>query len=161
MPFHQHLLEFCHYPTQKQCHFGQKKKKKKKKEEKKKPFFKQVNGKNVTNHKGHIDIIVIEYNCSFWNLRDQFRNIPKLRGCKMHFSLKTIADFIKSSLCGLLYGIGSLQVIIWGVEGWILSTDVSCAAVMGRRWIICYYIVERPIGCGVWCLDLLGFLGSC
>ena len=65
------------------------------------------------------------------------------------------------SLCGLLYGIGSLQVIIWGVEGWILSTSLSCAVVMGRRWIICYYIVVRLIGCGVRCLDLLGFLGSC
>ena len=32
---------------------------------------------------------------------------------------------------------------------------------MGRRWIVYYYIVERFIGCGVWCLDLLGFLGSC
>ena len=47
-----------------------------------------------------------------------------------------------------------------GVDG-ILLTGVSCAAVTGRRWIICYYIVERLIGCGVWCLDLLGFLGSC
>ena len=65
------------------------------------------------------------------------------------------------SLCGLLYGIGSLQVTIWGVEGWILLTGVSCAIVMGRRWIICYFIVVRFIGCGVWCLDLLGFLGSC
>ena len=25
----------------------------------------------------------------------------------------------------------------------------------------CYCIVVRLIGCGVWCLDLLGFLGSC
>ena len=58
------------------------------------------------------------------------------------------------SLCGLLYGIGSLQVIIWEVEGWILSTGVSCV-------IVCYYIVVRLISCGVWCLDLLGFLGSC
>ena len=65
------------------------------------------------------------------------------------------------SLCGLLNGIGSLQVIIWEVEGWILSTGVSCAVIMGRQWIICYYIVVRLIGCGVWCLDLLGFLGSC
>ena len=42
-----------------------------------------------------------------------------------------------------------------------MLTSVSCAVVMGRRWIICYYIVVRLIGCGVWCLDLLGFLGSC
>ena len=32
---------------------------------------------------------------------------------------------------------------------------------MGRQWIICYFIVERLIGCGVWCSDLLGSLGSC
>ena len=28
-------------------------------------------------------------------------------------------------------------------------------------WIICCFIVVRLIGCGVWCLDLLGFNGSC
>ena len=65
------------------------------------------------------------------------------------------------SLCGLLYGIGSLQVTIWGVEGWFWLTGVSCAVVMGGRWIICYFIVVRLIGYEVWCLDLLGFLGSC
>ena len=47
-----------------------------------------------------------------------------------------------------------------GVDG-ILSTGVSCVVVMGRRWIICYFIVVRLVGCRVWCLDLLGFLGSC
>ena len=52
-------------------------------------------------------------------------------------------------------------MIILGVEGWILSTGVSCAVVMGRQWIICYYIVVRLIGCGPWCLDFLGSLGSC
>ena len=40
-----------------------------------------------------------------------------------------------------------------------MLTSVSCAVVVGRQWIICYYIVVRLIGCGVWCLDLLGFLG--
>ena len=64
------------------------------------------------------------------------------------------------SLCRLLYGIGYLRVIIWGVDG-ILSIGVSCVVVMGRRWTIYCYIVERLIGCGVWCLDLSGFLGSC
>ena len=49
----------------------------------------------------------------------------------------------------------------WGVEGWLLLTDVSCAIVMGRLWIICYFIVVRLIGYRVWCLDLLGFFGSC
>ena len=65
------------------------------------------------------------------------------------------------SLCGLLYGIGSLQVTIWGVEWWILLTGTSRAGVMGRRWIICSFTVVRLIGCRVWCLDLLGSLGSC
>ena len=46
------------------------------------------------------------------------------------------------------------------VDG-ILSTSVSCVAVMGRWWTIYCYIVERLIGCGVWCLDLSGFLESC
>ena len=65
------------------------------------------------------------------------------------------------SLCGLLYGIRFLQVTIWRVEWWLLLIGVSCAVVMGRWWIICYFIVIRLIGCGVWCLDLLGFFGSC
>ena len=45
-----------------------------------------------------------------------------------------------------------------GLFSW---TGALCAVVMGRRWIICYFIVVRLIGCGVWCLDLLGFHGSC
>ena len=40
-------------------------------------------------------------------------------------------------------------------------TGVSCVAIMGRQWTVYCYIVERLIGCGVWCLDLSGFLGSC
>ena len=36
-----------------------------------------------------------------------------------------------------------------------------CVVVMGRRWIICYCIVVRRTGCGVWCLDHLGLHGSC
>ena len=55
----------------------------------------------------------------------------------------------------------SLQETIWGVEGWTLLTGALCVIVMGRRWIICYCIMVRLTGCGVWCLDLLGFLGSC
>ena len=31
---------------------------------------------------------------------------------------------------------------------------------MVKQWIVCYYIVVRLTGCGVWCLDLLEFLGS-
>ena len=46
------------------------------------------------------------------------------------------------------------------VDG-ILLTGVSCVVVMGRWWTIYCYIVERLIGCGVWCLDLSGFLESC
>ena len=47
------------------------------------------------------------------------------------------------------------------LEGLILLTGALCVSVMGRQWIICYFIVERPISCGVWFLDLLGFHGSC
>ena len=45
--------------------------------------------------------------------------------------------------------------------GWILLTSALCVVVMGRRWIICYCIVVRRTGCGVWCLDHLGLHGSC
>ena len=45
-----------------------------------------------------------------------------------------------------------------GLFSWI---GALCAVVMGRPWIICYFIVVRLIGCGVWCLDLLGFHRSC
>ena len=78
---------------------------------------------------------------------------------KVFRRLRLLGEF--PSLCGLLYGIGFLQVTIWEVEWWILLTGASCAAAMGRRWIICYFIVVRLISCGVWCLDLLGFLKSC
>ena len=63
-------------------------------------------------------------------------------------------QFCERVSCQLLIG-------VMGVEGWILSIGVSCAAVMGKRWIICFYIVERLIDCGLWCLDPLGSLGSC
>ena len=42
-----------------------------------------------------------------------------------------------------------------------MLTDTLCVVVMGRLWIICYYIVVRLTGCGFWCLDLLGLHGSC
>ena len=42
-----------------------------------------------------------------------------------------------------------------------MLTSALCAIVMGRRWIICYFIAVRLISCGVWCLDLLGFHESC
>ena len=65
------------------------------------------------------------------------------------------------SLFGLQFGIRFLQVTIYRVEGLILLTGALCVGVMGKRWIICYFSVERLIGCGVWFLDLLGFHGSC
>ena len=59
------------------------------------------------------------------------------------------------------YGTRFLQTTICRVEGLILLTGALCVIVMGRRWIICYFIVKRLIGCGAWFLDLLGFYGSC
>ena len=65
------------------------------------------------------------------------------------------------SLFGPQYGIRFLRLIIYRVEALILLTGALCVGVMGRQWIICYFIVERLIGCGIWFLDLLGFHGSC
>ena len=65
------------------------------------------------------------------------------------------------SLFGPQLGIRFLQAIIYRVETLILLTDALCVSVMGRQWIIYYFIEERLIGCGVWFLDLLGFHGFC
>ena len=46
-------------------------------------------------------------------------------------------------------------------RGMDLLTGALCVVVMGRQWIICYFIAVRLIGCGVWFLDLLEFHGSC
>ena len=53
------------------------------------------------------------------------------------------------SLFGPSYGTRFLQATICGVEGLILLTGALCVVIMGRRWIICYFIVKRLIGCGV------------
>ena len=63
------------------------------------------------------------------------------------------------SLCGLQLGIRFLQATICRVEGLILLTSAFCVVVMGRRWIICYFVMERLISYGVWFSDLLGFHG--
>ena len=65
------------------------------------------------------------------------------------------------SLCGLQLGIRFLQATICEVKGLILLASALCVVVMGRRWIICYFVMERLIGCGVWFSDLLGFHGFC
>ena len=65
------------------------------------------------------------------------------------------------SLFGLQLGKRFLQGIFCSVEASILLIGALCAAVMGRRWIICFFIVEKLFSCGAWFLDLLGFLGSC
>ena len=62
-------------------------------------------------------------------------------------------------LCGLQFGIRFLQATICKVEGLILLTSALCVVVMGRRWIICYFAMERLISYGVWFSDLLGFHG--
>ena len=65
------------------------------------------------------------------------------------------------SLFGLQLGIRFLQATICGAEAFILLIGALFVVVMGRRWIICYFIVKKLIGCGAWFLDLLGFHGSC
>ena len=65
------------------------------------------------------------------------------------------------SLFGLQLGKRFLQGIFYGVEASILLIGALCAAVMGRRWIICFFIAEKLFSCGAWFLDLLGFLGFC
>ena len=47
-----------------------------------------------------------------------------------------------------LFGTRFLQVTICEIEGLILLTSALCVVVMGRRWTICYFIVESLIGCG-------------
>ena len=53
-----------------------------------------------------------------------------------------------------------LTVKIWEVGLSLLWTGVSCAIIVGRLWIIYYFIVRRLISCGVLSLDLLVFRGS-
>ena len=65
------------------------------------------------------------------------------------------------SLFGLQLGKRFLQGIFCGVEASILLIGALCATVMGRRWIICFFIGEKLFSCGAWFLDLLGFLGFC
>ena len=65
------------------------------------------------------------------------------------------------SLFGLQLGKRFLQGIFYGVEASILLIGALCAAVMERRWIICFFIAEKLFSCGAWFLDLLGFLGFC
>ena len=65
------------------------------------------------------------------------------------------------SLFGLQPGKRFLQETFCGVEASILLIGAFCAAVMGRRRITCFFIVEKLFSCGAWFLDLLGFLGSC
>ena len=66
---------------------------------------------------------------------------------KVFGRLRLLGVFL--SLFGLQFRIRFLQVTICGVESLILLTGALCVVVMGRRWILCYFIVERLIGCGV------------
>ena len=64
------------------------------------------------------------------------------------------------SLFGQPHGIGSSRVITYGLEALILLTGALCVVAVVRQWIICCYIVERFISCGVLSFGFLGFHGS-
>ena len=78
---------------------------------------------------------------------------------KVFGRLRLLGVFL--SLFGLQLRIKFLQAAIFRVEALILLTGALCVVLMGRQWIICYSIVKKLIGCGVWFLNLLGFHGSC
>ena len=56
------------------------------------------------------------------------------------------------------HGIGFSWAINCKLGALILLIGAICV-VVGRQWIICYYTVERFIGCGALSLELLGFRG--
>ena len=78
---------------------------------------------------------------------------------KVFGRLRLLRTFL--SLFSLQLGKRFLQGIFCDVEASILLIAALCAAVMGRRWIICFFIVEKLFSCGAWFLDLWGFLGFC
>ena len=65
---------------------------------------------------------------------------------------------VSLSLFGQPHGIGSSRVITYGLEALILLTGALCVVAVVRQWIICCYIVERLISCGVLFFGFLGFL---
>ena len=65
---------------------------------------------------------------------------------------------VSLSLFGQLLGIRSSREISWDSGALISLTGALCVIAAVRQWIICCYIVERLIGCGVLSLGLLGFL---
>ena len=67
---------------------------------------------------------------------------------------------VSLSLFGQPHGIGSSRVITYGLEALILLTGALCVVAVVRQWIICCYIVERFISCGVLSFGFLGFHGS-
>ena len=64
------------------------------------------------------------------------------------------------SLFGQPHGIGSSRVITYGLEALILLAGALCVVAVVRQRIICCYIVERFISCGVLSFGFLGFHGS-
>ena len=62
-------------------------------------------------------------------------------------------------LFGQPHGIRSSWEISWDLGALISLTSALCVVATVRQWIICCYIVERLIGCGVLSLGYLGFLG--
>ena len=74
---------------------------------------------------------------------------------KVFGRLRLLGVFL--SLFGLLFGIRFLQLTICGVEGFILLTSALCVVVMGRQWIICYFIVETGKAYWLWSLVFRSF----
>ena len=74
---------------------------------------------------------------------------------KVFGRLRLLGVFL--SLFGLLFGIRFLQLTICGVEGLILLTSALCVVVMGRQWIICYFIVETGKTYWLWSLVFRSF----
>ena len=64
------------------------------------------------------------------------------------------------SLFGQPHGIGFSQEVTCGLGALTSLSGVLCVVVVRRQWIICCYIVERLIGCGVLFFGFLGFHGS-
>ena len=57
------------------------------------------------------------------------------------------------------HGIGFSREISWDSGALISLTSALCVVATVRQWIICCYIMERLIGCGVLSLGFLGFHG--
>ena len=66
---------------------------------------------------------------------------------------------VSLSLFGQSHGIKCSREITCRLGALISLTSALCVIVVERQWIICYYTIERLIGCGALSLKLLGFRG--